>query len=367
MIVFKACFKILRKNGIMLGIYFFIFTFISFSIAKSKSNAAEEPIWEALVRVSVINEDNSSYGDSLEEFIKENGSYVDIMKSDEGISDALFYRYAEYIVKIPKGFGEAIENGGEPGLDKYEIAGSYSGRFMDNKINEYVSKLKLYGPNVPKSSGTEVEMLSEDNGENASVYLYNFASYALMFIVIFGVGALLSKFGEKEIHMRNAVSPMTPVKLGICQIGCCILFSLLVWICMSAVGFFVIGKENIGAAELLMTVNMLIFTLVCLAMGFFVSTLVSSENARTIVVNVLALGFSFIGGVMVPLEVISDKVKIIGGFTPTYWYVRANEVLSGLDSLDLSKAGEVWKFEGVQALFFAAFLTAGLASLKRKG
>lgn len=365
MTIFKTCFKLLVKNKILLCIYFGIFLLMSLSMLRNKIDNEDLSYETKTVKVSIINEDDSEYADSLVNYLKDNSKIIDIVESNEGISDALFYRYTEYVVRIPEGFGEAVKADEKVSLDKYEVSGSYSGVFMDNMINEYVAKMKMYGPDVPDNTETTVNMTGKEKNESNAVYAFNFAAYAIMAIIIFGVGALIAAFNRKDIKMRNSVSPVSEVKLGVYQILCSFLFTVIVWMLIVAVLLAAL-QEKPGASIYYMIVNMFIFCLCSLSMGFFISTVVKSVNGRTIAANVVSLGFSFIGGVMVPLSQMSSAVKIIGSFTPVYWFVDANEILNNATSFALSNMTDVWRNMGIELLFTAAFLAAGMAARKHR-
>lgn len=362
MTIFKVCFKMLLKNKVLLGIYFGIFVLMSMSMLSNRIDNEELSFEKKTVKVSVINEDDSDYADSLVKYLEDNSNITEIVESDEGISDALFYRYTEYVVKIPKGFGEAVSGNGKVSLDKYEVTGSYSGVFMDNMINEYVAKMKIYGPDVPDKVETTVNMKGKEQNESNAVYAFNFTAYAIMAIIIFGVGALIAAFNQRDIKMRNAISPVSEVKLGIYQILCSFLFTVIIWGLLAAVIGFALRNEGMSTATYYMMLNMFVFCISSLALGFFISTIIKSVNGRTIIANVISLGFSFIGGVMVPLDMISSEVKIIGSFTPVYWFVSANQMLNEATSFGFGDILEVWRNMGVELLFAAAFLAAGLAA-----
>ncbi len=362
MTIFKACLKILLKNKVLLCIYFGIFVLMSMSMLSNKADNEELSFEKKTVKVSVINEDDSAYADSLIKYLKDNSNIVEIVESDEGISDALFYRYTEYVIKIPKGFGEAVSNNDRVSIDKYEVTGSYSGVFMDNMINEYIAKMKIYGPDVPDKVETTVNMKGREKNESNAVYAFNFTAYAIMAIIIFGVGALIAAFNQREIKMRNSISPVSEVKLGIYQILCSFLYTVVIWGLLVAVIAFALRNEGTSTATYYMILNMFVFCVSSLALGFFISTIIKSVNGRTIAANVIALGFSFIGGVMVPLNVLSSEVKIIGSFTPAYWFVSANEMLNEALEFGFGDIALVWRNMGIELLFAAAFLAAGLAA-----
>lgn len=84
--------------------------------------------------------------------------------------------------------------------------------------------------------------------------------------------------------------------------------------------------------------------------------------------NTFILGSSFIGGVFVPSEILPDVVNKVASFTPTYWYVRNNELIGGSLNLD-SAFMKDFQFNSFILLIFALifFLLAMLTKKERGG
>jgi ABC-2 type transport system permease protein len=91
------------------------------------------------------------------------------------------------------------------------------------------------------------------------------------------------------------------------------------------------------------------------AFGLFIGYLVPSENVMQILGPVLAL-LALMGGIFVPLDVLSSTLRTLAGYTPAYGVGRlARAALLGDDSLlgaitnvvvwtALFTAGAVWRF-----------------------
>ena len=82
--------------------------------------------------------------------------------------------------------------------------------------------------------------------------------------------------------------------------------------------------------------------------------------------NVVSLGFSFLGGIFVPLEFLGETMRNVAKFTPTYWYVRANDAVTSIKTFADIDMGELGLACGVQLLFAAVFFCVGLAVSKYK-
>ena len=72
----------------------------------------------------------------------------------------------------------------------------------------------------------------------------------------------------------------------------------------------------------------------------------------SIVSNTFGLGFAFLGGVFVPLDIFSDTLLIVSRFTPTYWYVTANNAI-----------GELGKFSEMTAEIAQSFIIEGIYAI----
>ena len=96
---------------------------------------------------------------------------------------------------------------------------------------------------------------------------------------------------------------------------------------------FILNIDNMMSYNgLLLCINALVFTISALSISYLVGLLIKSRNAQSAIANVLSLGFSFLSGVFIPQELLSDKALAIASFNPTYWYVKANNVIGTLSN-----------------------------------
>lgn len=62
--------------------------------------------------------------------------------------------------------------------------------------------------------------------------------------------------------------------------------------------------------------------------------MVSNKGAINGIVNVIALGSSFLCGAFVPMEWLPDSVLAIAHIIPTYYYIRTNEILKTIETFN---------------------------------
>ena len=69
--------------------------------------------------------------------------------------------------------------------------------------------------------------------------------------------------------------------------------------------------------------------------AIFIGNLVSNKNAISGIVNVVALGSSFLCGAFVPMEWLPDGVLKIAHLLPSYYYISSNETLKKIEIFNL--------------------------------
>ena len=85
-----------------------------------------------------------------------------------------------------------------------------------------------------------------------------------------------------------------------------------------------------------------------------IGNLVSNKGAINGIVNVIALGSSFLCGAFVPMEWLPDFVLKIAHALPTYYYINTNEALKTLEELN---------FETLKPLITNMVIMLGFATI----
>ena len=89
------------------------------------------------------------------------------------------------------------------------------------------------------------------------------------------------------------------------------------------------------AHGLIFMLNSLVFTICALTIAILIGNIVNSKEAINGIVNVVALGSSFICGAFVPMEWLPEGVLKFAHLLPTYWYIKTNEALKTLEIVNL--------------------------------
>jgi len=347
--VFKTYFKIVKKNIVSLSIYFFVFLGISVLISGQIPESKSDEVFNSYKSpIAVFNYDKSSdISNDFEKFLSENTTIIEIPDEVESLQDALYFRKVVYIVKIPNGFGESLKSGNNVQIEKTAIIGSEYNIYMDLLINKYMNTAKGYINNIPNITSEQLNTyLEKDMSVEADVkvqnfgsavntgsnirYYFNYFAYAIFAIIILGVTTIILTFNDPEIKKRNLGSPIKLSSYNFQIILGSLVFTLIVWALICLLSFPIYGSAALNINTILLIINALIISLVVLSISFLLGNVIKSKSAISAISNILTLGMSFLSGVFVPQEIMSESVLKIASFTPTYWYVKAVDSITSL-------------------------------------
>ena len=196
---------------------------------------------------------------------------------------------------------------------------------MINKINETLSK----------QAETEITSKLDTNTISKATFYYNFASYSIFACLLLIISLILSSFNEERIRKRIVVSSTNNKKHNriLLLSNCC--YSLILWLFYVAISFVILGDIMATTTGAIYIINSLVLTICATTIAFFIGNLVSNKGAINGILNVVALGSSFLCGAFVPMEWLPDSVLKIAHALPTYYYISTNEALKTLEEFNL--------------------------------
>ncbi|MFA9380546.1 MAG: ABC transporter permease [Acetanaerobacterium sp.] len=376
--VFKVYFQVIKKNLPQMSIYLIVFVALAIAFTQFAPASASVSFSETKSRIAVINEDdNQPFAQALYDYLDKNAVIVDIETDRDALQDALFFRDAEYILRIPAGYSESFLSASDDILlEKTTAPDSVAAVSVDFLLSRYLNLAHIYTAALPDLSSEELTAHIESDlantaavridGVHAKVqesslrYYFSFFAYSAMAIMVLGVTSILLVFGDKNLRRRNQASPVKNLSLNLQLVLGNLVFAMTVWAALCAFGFILYPREMQPDVVIPLMLNALIYTLVCLAISFLCGNLIKNKNAQSAVANVLSLGLCFISGVFVPQELLGQTVLSISSFTPTYWYVSAVQEL-----------GAGFTLTGVYAMliqlgFAVTFLVIALAVARYK-
>lgn len=373
--VFKCFFYIIYRNKLNLSIYFFIFLGIMIA---SMTSAKEENVFEfstEKIKIGVVDRDNTEASKALSDYLKRECEVVPTKDKKEDIQDQMFFRELEYVAYIPDGFQESMQEGKTPEIENIKIPDSYTGSFIDMKINSYVNLLNVYLKNgsdlgtsiyradTVSDEETKVSLLDGSTASMKPKYYYYFTyySYIVTILIIFGVASAFMQFNKKVIRRRMAVSSQPISSANVQLIGASLVLSIALWIVLFVFGLIICGNSADMIEKLpYLLVTSFAYTMVSASLGFLASHIVKGSSGLNGVGNVFSLGFAFLGGVFVPLEMMGEGILKVAQFTPSYWYVNTLECITVEDMAEAATRSSYWNGVLLQFVFALCFFCVAL-------
>lgn len=353
MTVFKTILKILNKLKGMIILYTAILVAITALNQTSGNNMTNfEDSKPSVLIVNKDSEDNITKG--FEDYISKHSEIKDIDTKDEDkINDAIFYRDVNYVIYIPKDFGKNLLDGKNPSLE-YKSCGDEYSSYAQMMVEKYIKTVLIY-----KDYYSGAELISKVNkvvDKDTKVYMkttldtsklssmtqyFNILNYALLAGCVYCISMILASLNDETVRKRTIISSFNYKKYNkiVLLSNSIVIFAM--WILYMILALILFKDLMFSSNGLGYVINSFVFTICSLTIGFLIGNITQNKNAIGGIVNVIALGTSFLCGCFVPFEYMPDYVLKIAHILPTYYYVANNQLI---------KTMEVFNFESIKPL-----------------
>jgi len=341
MTVFKNYIKIAKSFLPTIILYTVIFT--AFAVVSPFTSSTEEFV-ESRPNIAVVNHDEIGIlTSSLMRYIDTNFDITDVGNTEDEMKDALFHRRVDYIMIIPSDFSSRLIDSETELIQTMKVPSSFIGTFVEMRLNRFFNIANVYveaGMNETEIANliledmnqqTEVIMLDSNRNELAYVgFFFNFMNYTLLAIGLLVIGLIMTIYNNPNIKRRIASSPLSNRRFNFELFLGNGLFTFLLWLLYIVISIIMFGPEIMFSTNgLLLMLNALLFAITVLAMAILMGSLVKNKSAQNAIVNIIALGTSFISGAFVPQDFLGESVLSIARIFPSYWYIRNNnEILN---------------------------------------
>ncbi len=378
MIVFKTFLKVLNKCKFPLILYTVILIFFGgFNMQASENSLS---FVESKPDILMINEDEEKgITKNLVEYIKENSKIKKIKDNEEARDDALFYRDVNYIIYIPKGYRKDFLNGENPEI-KIKSTNDYQASYANMLLKRYLKVANTYqcmekdeskliekiNKTLDKKTKIELTTKKDTNSIEKMVFYYNFLNYSILAGSIYVICLILSSFHEENIKRRTTISSMDYKKHNRILLLSNMLLAIVLWIIYVGLSIILCGKIIFTSYGMICIINSFIFTLCALTIAFLISTLINNKNAINGIINVVALGSSFLCGAFVPVEFLPKSVLNIAHILPSYWYINTNEMIKNIEVVNIDAIQDILLNMGVLIIFSVILIILANMVTKKK-
>ena len=353
MTVFKTILKILNRLKGMLILYTVMLISITMINQTADSNITN--FEESKPDMLIVNKDNDNIvTNSFINYINKHAEIKNIdINDEEKINDAIFYRDVNYVIYIPENFGENILNGEEP-IIEYKSSGDQYATYSEMLIEKYIKTILIYreyyegeelinkvSDVIENNVNIELKTILDTSKLNAMTRYFNFLNYAFLAGCVYCISMILSSIKEDNVRKRTIISSYNYKKYNRIVLLSNAIVILAMWVLYIILSFILFKDLMISLNGLAYIINSFIFAICSLTVGFLIGNITQNKNAIGGIVNVVALGTSFLCGCFVPFQYMPDYVLKIAHIFPTYYYVSNNELI---------KTMEVFNFNTIKPL-----------------
>ncbi|MBQ3514201.1 MAG: ABC transporter permease [Lachnospiraceae bacterium] len=378
--VFSTFFRIIWKYKKSVILYIAIFAGLSLVFGAMAGDSTKQAYEESNVSIAVIDHDQTKASEALYSYLDEIHTIVEVEDNEDAKLDAFFDGKVYGIIEIESGFEDGLyQNDLEGKIVAYNNPAGSGNTFVSMQAQAYASSLSNYliigydmEEAIQKTEANlameaEIGFVSEDSGKEYTQYYYYFLylTYALVSIIIFALCPVFIRFRQKDLKDRMDCAAFPAGKRSGALAAGAITFGLGVFtliIVMSIVAYHNIGGffGSLGYYALNVFVNLL----VTISIALLLSNFIDSINILSVFANIIGLGLSFISGVFVPQELLSEGVLTVAKCFPTYWYVevvsKIHETSGNLVFADVSMGLLI------QLLYAVALFSLSLVTVKYK-
>jgi ABC-2 type transport system permease protein len=319
------------------------------------------------------------------DYLSRYADFVTPMESEMERKDALFFRRVVYILTIPEGFSESFLSSGEVLLFKEVAPDSKKAISIDNAVNNYLNLAKVYLSFTKEVSGAELnsyitknleeetEVIFEVNTEKKQMgsntfnkYYFNYLGYIMLSSLITGISLVMYSFHGLDIRRRHFASPVTEKSRNFQLILANSIYVAGYLLLFIVAGYLLNKDRELNFNVMLCWLNAAFYAITCLSISYLIGITVKSRSAIQAISTALSLSLAFISGMFGEQQYMGASVLKVASFTPAYWYVKANNTIEGLTSLNMESSSSLIWYLCIQLGFAAAIISIALVISKRK-
>lgn len=177
---------------------------------------------------------------------------------------------------------------------------------------------------------------------------------------------ILSSFNGEMIKKRTIISSMNNREYNRKLLLANSLFAIVLWLFYVLLSFILVGNIMFTLNGIFYILNSFLFSICALTLAFLIGNISNNKNALNGIVNVIALGSSFLCGAFVPTEYLPDIVLKIAHILPSYYFINTNNLLTSIEEFSFISLKPVIINMMIILLFSLVFVILTNVISKRK-
>jgi len=366
---FKCFFKVVASNMLQTIIVTGVFIVIAMIIG-AFDGGQESMFRRVSASIGIVNRDNHPITHGLLDYLESLHTLIPMEDDMLALEDAIFFEQVRYVLIIDEGFGDGFASGNDNGLSNIAAPHNFAiSVFIERQIDLYMQTMRGYlaarftydqANYLTRHDLRQEVNITSPLGSLVPSRYFDALVFILVSLIVISLTPSLTAFKRKDLADRLAVSPETARNRTLSLTMGCICLAMVIWVLVMIPAYFLHHESLFSPCGWLHLLNS--FTLVCMCVGIAVLMAQLTENT-TVVISAATLGgviLGFTSGAFVPLDIMSEEMRIAARFTPSYWYGYNNLLLiESLVRTDVNMPN-YWLGIGIQLGFTAAFFTVAL-------
>lgn len=375
MTVYKSFIKLLAKERISILLSLLVsllpLALIIFSETEEQKEFQTTPL-----DLAVVNESDSELASQMIDYFEEtNRVEIKNEENEKDLRQQLYVGLYDAVIKIPSDFEERLFQQEETVVEiesnlfpetrylSFDLVNKYlryADTFLTSNPELTAEQLKNKISNILQKS-TEVSFIGQEkiNDELTNYY----PSLALLAWVIMQtslgiLGNVMLSFREEEIQSRVLVSGLSSFRYNLQVFFAQITYGVGLF-GISFAFLWIMLPDNLAISWGSLAGTLATYIFASLGLSFLLTQMIENRYLHRAITLVITLLLSFISGVFIPVDLLSDSMRRLASFSPMYYYYDAITKIS-------SSANEVIYNWAILFAFGVVFIFVGLVFARQK-
>lgn len=368
-----------RKNIIINTVILFALTIPISLVYTSNLDTSFEQVE---LKLGLVNHDQDNIvTDHFVDYLEGQYQVVTLPDDEETITDALYYENANYVLKIPEGFGEALLNNEDivPLVKKVGPERS-SETYADILIENYINNFQTLNTGTldiddPEAVETTLKLVEESIADDIPVStnettnldadtiafgmsFTHLTSYSMIMTLITVFGLPMISMRNPEIMKRDRLGNISASRRNTELFLACNVFGIALWLAIMVIGGFIYGFDTLTSTHgQLLVLSSFIAMMGIQQMAFFVVTVASNKGLVSFLSTGISLLVAFTSGIFMPRNFISPFMQQLAQIATPVWQVRTDEIILSAETLSQTQYNTIFQYMGIQLLIGLAYMS----------
>ncbi len=205
-----------------------------------------------------------------------------------------------------------------------------------------------------------------DSRELKLYYFFNYVAFSIMSITATGIAIMLAEFQNDNTDRRIRSALVQERKLLFLYISAGLMLVIGIWFIHILAAIFLLGQIVFSIKGMLAALNMLALAVSAHGFANLIMQFIRNKKRIGITINMLILIMCLVSGVFTPQYLLGDTAKAIAVLMPTYWYVKAGDIICSNQFIETFNYVEIIRYIVIQFLFAIAMYVIALVINKAR-